>query len=977
MKRENCQTMNRLKHLPTLRIQPDKSVELRYREKPMRAVWGDTVATALFANGVRIFSRSLKYHRPRGLYSLDGESANTYMNIDGMPNMCAEITKAEDGMRITPQNVVGTPEYDVMSFMDKLSFAMPAGFYYRSMHKPAKIWPIAMKQIRKAAGLGVIKPDFEMKGVYDEIYLNCEVLVIGGGPAGMAAALKAAEKADRVVILESRPWLGGFYDYRTKADSDGVPLYERSRSLAARVEETANIRIFTDTPAVGVYSNNLVTAFQRGKQTDVFDERYVEIRAKSVVVATGCTERPLLFENNEKPGVMQPSCAHRLMRTYGIMAGKKAVVSIGSDLGLEACLDMNDMGLEIACVADTRQDGSDVALTAEIEKRGIPYRSGWTAQKAHGFQSVSKATLTSVNGVHSESFDCDLLLASAGFTPVNTPLILAGAKLAFDNHTGFFLAEKLPPAIYPAGRMLGFTDPSSIEASGELAAVKALMDLGLADLAAAESKQNRHSAPERGSKFVCAPVCTHKTFICFDEDTTLKNIDQAVDDGFDVPELIKRYTTAGTGPGQGGISGHNLPLYVKQACASPASAPMPTTARPPMVPTFMGTYAGVSHAMTKRTPVHDSQEATGGKMEVVGVWNRVRYFSEDKTSSSEIEQVRNSVGMLDASTLGKFRIYGPDALKALDRVYVGDMRKVKEGRIKYSAMCNDDGCLVDDGVVTKIAENDYYFTTSTGRAGQTVEWIRFHTRYDGWNFAMVNLTDCYGVINLAGPNARKVLEKVTDADVSSEAFPFAGYKEFMIKNIIPVKAMRLGFVGELSYEFHVPSSYMQSLWDILRDAGREFSISNFGLEAQSTLRMEKGHVIIGSESEQRTTLLDVGLGFLWSKNKADKKTVGAYALKETENQADRLKLVGLEMETAIPAKDGAIVVSGDKILGYICVSRFSRTLNKAIAMALVHESISMDGAKIDIFEDNCNGKLKFARVVPMPFYDPSGERMKM
>jgi len=476
---------------------------------------------------------------------------------------------------------------------------------------------------------------------------------------------------------------------------------------------------------------------------------------------------------------------------------------------------------------------------------------------------------------------------------------------------------------------------------------------------------------------VTAPIQGRKTFICFDEDTTVKNVKQALEKGFDATELIKRFTAAGTGPGQAGIPGHNLPLFVAQYHGDIKATTMPTTMRAPLAGTFIATYAGSNHDMCKRTPVHDSQKAAGGVIRRIGVWKRARYFSEDFSCRAEIENVRQNVGLLDASTLGKFRLWGPDALKVLQRVYVSDMSKIANGKVKYSAMCNDDGCIMDDGVVVKKAENDYYFTTSTVRAGATVEWLRYHTRYDGWRFHAVNLTDAFGVINLAGPNARKVLEKVTDADVSNDAFPYAGYREFMIKDAIPVRSMRLGFVGELSFELHVPASYMQTLWEVLVEAGKESGIRPFGLEAQNVLRMEKAHLIIGSESEQRTTLHDVGLGFLWDRHKSDARTVGAVALKQTENQEDRLKLVGFKMENpSRTPKDGSIIVD-NRIRGYVCIARNSFTLKEPVGLALVDAPLAVDGTRLQIYEDECKGQHLYATVVPTPFYDPEGKRLRM
>jgi len=973
--------MKRLSGFPTLRINPEKQISIRYAGKTYQGVQGDTVASLLYANGIRIFARSLKYHRPRGLYSLDGECSNTLMEVDEIPNVRTENTPAKNGMIVRAQNVVGkSAEWDWMAFMDKLHWAMPAGFYYRTLHKPTQIWSPAIKQIRKAAGQGRISSDFNIRGKYDEIFPKADVCVVGGGPAGMTAALSAAKKGLRVILLENRPWLGGCFDFRTAKYDGDTPLYDRAKTLTDAVEQTDNIRVFTHTAMVGVYHNNLITAFQRGNESDAFDERYIEIRAESVVVATGCIERPLLFENNERPGIMQVGCAHRLSRTWGILPGKSAVFSIGHDLGIEAAIDLTDLGLNIICVADTREDGQNPDLLNELESRKIPLFKGWVAAHAHGRKILKGVTLTRISGTDTKDYDCDTLVASAGLTPLTGPLTLAQAKLKYDDHTGYFLPHNLPPMMHVAGRMRGLNDPLSIEASGHLSGLCAASDCGRlseADIQEAQERLASLPGPDRGATIVTAPVTGKKTFICFDEDATLENIDQAMDMGFDVPELIKRFTAAGTGSGQSGIPGHNLPLYVNQTHDSPDPDPKPTTVRSPLVPTYLATYAGTNHDMSKQTPVHAGQVRDGGKMERIGVWNRARYFTEDSACRKEIQHVRNHVGILDASTLGKFRIHGPDAVKALERVYVSDMAGISQGKIKYSAMCNEDGCIIDDGVVIKRGESDYYLTTSTGRAGATAEWFRYHTRYDGWDYHIVNLTDAFGVINLAGPNARKVLEKVTGADVSNEAFPFAGYREFTVSDAIPVRAMRLGFVGELSYEFHVPSSYMQALWDVVLEAGKEFDIRNFGLETQNILRMEKGHVIIGSESEQRTTLHDVGLGFLWFRDKPEAKTVGSVALKQTENQKGRLKLVGFRMQdgSARAPGDGSIIVDR-KISGYVCIARYSESPKEVVGMALVEDSLSELGTRLKIYEDNCKGELQYAQVAKMPFYDPEGERMR-
>jgi len=969
----------RLNHLETLRVQPDHRLGLTYKGRRYFGHKGDSIATALYANGFRVFSRSIKYHRPRGLYSLDGESANCLMSVDGVPNVNTEYTLLREGMVVQPQNVKGTPERDWLGFIDYLDWAMPAGFYYRHFHKPYTLWPVFMRRMRKTAGIGSIDPDFQFKARFDERYLHADVCVVGGGPAGMAAALSASKQGLRVILLEARPGLGGCFDYRAARHVSDIPLYKKAGALASELSKQDNIRILPHTFMTGYYGQNQITAVRKRIDKEMFDERYISIRAPFTVVATGCIERPLIFDNNDRPQVMQISCAHRLAKTYGIVPGKNAVFSIEHDLGLEAAIDLNDLGLNIICVADSRPDGQHPELVASLEKRGIPFMRGWVASKAYGIKQVKRVRLSTLEGTRHRHMECDLIVASAGLTPCTGPLTLAGARMTYDLHTGFYLPESYPENVFAAGRLLGHHDPLAIELSGELAGLLAAKGRGLPVENKIKNLRRRladRPLPPRGSKLVQAPVKVRRRFVCFDEDVTIKHIDQACHMGFDRVELNKRFAAAGTGPGQGGIPGHNLPLVIAQYKAMSPERFRPTTVRPPFFPTLLATLAGKNHDMVKTTPVHRHLKKSGAVFRRVGAWKRARFMSPDLSARKEIEAVRHHAGMIDVSTLGKFRIFGPDALKALQRIYVGDMAKVSQHKLTYSAMCNEDGCLIDDGVIVKCSESDYYFTTSTGRADATCEWFRYHTRYEDWSFHMVNLTDGYGAVTLAGPDARDVLQKLTDDDISNSALPFMGYREIMLLGRIPARVLRLGFVGELSYEFHVPASYMPALWTALLDAGEEFGIKIFGLEAQNVLRMEKGHVIIGQESEIRTTLHDLKLGHLWYRHKPEVKTIGAFALKQTEHQKDRLTLAGFEVDAGQHTpKDGSIIVD-DIVRGHVCTSRFSPVLGKSIGLALVESSVSEIGCRLNVFEDNCDGKLLTATVVPIPFYDPEGDRMK-
>ena len=972
--------MKRLPPSPTQRIDPERRLTFTYSGRACTGFEGDSVASALYAEGVRIFSRSIKYHRPRGLYSLDGECSNCLVEIDGQPNVRSTTTPLREGMAVKPQNVFGSAEWDWWGLMDKLDWAMPAGFYYRAFHKPYDMWPFFLNRIRQAAGIGKLSPNWK-GGSYDHLLLNAEVCVLGGGPAGLSAALAASAYGLRVILIEARPWLGGFYDWRTREYEPGLPLHRVAAERTAEAQKIDNLRIFRNTFVNGLWGDNLVTAFQIGLAQDDFEERYIEVRANSVVVATGCMERPLIFENNDRPGVMQVGCAHRLAMTYGILPGKSAVFSVGQDLGLEAAVNLADLGMKIHAVADCRMEGQEPTLVEALAEREIPFLAGWAASRAEGEKGVTGVMLSSLDGIERKRFGCQILVASAGMTPVSGPLAMTQVKMKYDRHTNFFLPEEMPPRVHAAGRLIGYRDPTAIETSGRLAGLAAALDCnapaGEAHREARESL-SRGRGPVRGSRIPIAPgIGTgNKSFVCLDEDATVKHLAQACQHGFDLPELAKRFTATGTGPGQGGVPGHNLPLLLSLFRGEEVDEILPTTVRPPLVPTLMATYAGPRHDLFKCTPLHEAQGRAGAVFRRVGPWKRARYFSDDLSSREEIAAVHENVGLIDVSTLGKFKLFGPDALRALERIFMGDMRRIGRDKVKYVAMCNDDGCLIDDGVIVRRGEEDYYFTTTTGRAGQTVEWFRYHTRYEDWDVHLVNLTDAYGAVNVAGPKARALLGRVTDADLSNEAFPYLGFREITLAGV-DAQVMRLGFVGELSFEIHLPASLTRFVWDQLLEAGQAFNVEPFGLEAQSVLRLEKGHILIGQDTEIRVTLHDLGLGFLWQRDRKQARTVGAPALRFTEHQEGRLKLVGFQMEDPEETPGEGAVIVDENVRGHITSSRFSHTLGQSIGLALVEAPLAAQGTELSIFQAGLGGRRLRARVVSRPFYDPEGKRLRM
>ena len=1016
---------------PTCRVDFSRPLAFTFLGRPLTGFAGDTVASALYAAGVRVFSRSLKYHRPRGLYSMDGESSNTFMAIDGVPNECAETTALRAGMSVRAQNVRGDPRTDRFAFIDRFDRLMPAGFYYRLFHRPYRLWPLFQNGLRRMAGTGVLDPRGGLgkdgprgdgvgaeggfraeggagaasrgrmgSGVRAERYLNADVAVVGGGAAGMSAALAAAENGLRVCLFERRGWLGGHLDWRTR-DYDGVALHRRGEALGARLLEVQSrspeiVKAFTSSAVTGVWGENLVTGFTVGAGEDPFRECHWECRAETVVVAAGCMDRPLVFNHNDRPGVMQVGAAWRLARTYAVRPGRVAVFSVGDDLGLEAAIDLAELGVEIRAVADAREAGrQDPELVAALAERGIPVLSGWAASRAIGRRRVSACELRPLNGAGSRRFRCDLLVANAGMQPRIGVLATVKAKLAYCADTHSYQPVELPPGVFVAGSMTGLRDPRSIEASGRLAghrAVACCLD-GAREPAGKAAAAGGLEA-DAGCDIRHGPGIGRgaKAFVDLDEDGTYKNVVESARQGFDVPELAKRFGGFGLGPGQYRVAGQNLAMIMAEMRGDPVETATPTTVRPPLAPPSLATLAGPSHDVHKRTPLHGELAARGAIFRRAGAWERARYFSEDRTCRDEIRNVRRNVGILDSSPLGKFRIFGPDALKALQRVYISDMRGARNGRCKYTAMCNDMGQLVDDGVVVREGENDYYLTTSSGRAGTTVEWLRYHTRYDGWDYNLVNLTDVLGSLNIAGPNARKVLERVTDADVSNGAFSYLGCRRVTVGDGVEARCLRLGFVGELSFELHVPSSYCRYVWDLLIEAGADFGIQPFGLEAQYCLRAEKGHVIIGAESEARVTLTDIGMGWLWDREDTVSKKVGAPALRACEKQPGRMKLVGFRVDgggrdragrdggepgSGSP-RDGAVVVEGDEIVGYVCTTRWSEALGWRYGMALVREGVVGRGGRIHIRQEESPGRLESctATVVPPPFYDPEGRKLR-
>jgi len=967
---------------PTLRIDPSRRISFRFGMRPVKGFWGDSVATALYGHGVRIFSRSLKFRRPRGLCSLNGESANCLMEIDGRPNETAETLLLKKGMRVRPQNVRLSLKRDPSGFMDRLDWALPAGFYLSRFHKPYALWPFFLKRIRRAAGIGCIAPDYRREAVFDRQYIQTNVCVIGGGPAGMTAALAAAESGVRVVLLESRPWLGGNFDHRTGEFETGVKLHERSRWLADQIE-SASIRRFHQTVAVDLSKEGAAVAFRMGGRENLFDRRLMKIRFRSVVVATGCTERTLMFEHNDRPGVMQVDCAYRLARTYGICPGTSAVFSVGHDEGLEAAANLHDLGMAVRAVADCRAEPGDSGLVQALSERKIPYLPRWHASEAKGKKRVEGVVLCDEKEGRRD-FGCDLLVASAGLSPVIGPLSLAGAEPAYDPETGFYLPRSLPPGVYMAGRITGLTHAGSVEASGRSAGLRAARDCGASvEAALQKSEMVLQALPgPAGGKTISLNIGKgKKTFVCFDMDVTVKHLRQSVDRGFDTPEAAKRFTGAGTGPGQSGIPGPNLPLLLARLREEPPEGTRPTTARPPLVPTPLALYGAGRVQLSRFSPVHSLLKEAGAAWNDSAGWRQAAYFSFDPAAREEIEAVRGRVGIMDAAAQGKFRVFGPDALQVLERVFIGKSADLTPGRAKHSFICNEYGGVLCEAVIACRGREDYRVFTAPGMEKAVYQWMIDRSENRDWDYRVADLTESLGAVRMAGPLARELLQGITESNVSNAAFPLMGLRRLrLMKDGLRVQALRTGAVGEVTYDLYMPASLMPSAWKALATVGEAFGMHPYGLKADTLLRLEKGRLHIHRESENRVTLLDLGLERYWDRDRSDADKVGDAALRHIAGQTGRMKRVGFRVESAAdgdrPLQDGAIVVD-ETIQGHVCLTRYSATLGEQIGTALVAEHLAESGTRLNLFEyDMEPHQRRHALVVPLPFYDPDHTRMK-
>jgi sarcosine oxidase subunit alpha len=883
--------MSRLPPRSDERIDRTTIVAFEFEGQRLEGYAGDTIASALYAAGRRIFSRSFKYHRPRGLLCCSGHCANCQMTVDGVPNVRVCVEPLREGAVVRGQNVVGSLDRDWMSITDKIGGPFtPPGFYYKAFIRPKRLWPLYEKFLRGAAGLGTVDPAGAPSGRFDVEHRHVDVLVVGGGRSGLEVAIEAAQSGRHVVVVDEGPEPGG----SLLADADGIA---DARRLAQRARE-AGVELLAPARATGIYEGGLVPVD--------CGNLLVKVRADHVVVAAGITEQPLVFPGNDLVGIMFPGAVGRLVNAWSIKPGERAAVLTVDDRGLTAASVLREAGVAVPEVIDFRE-----RQPAAIEARG---------RKGHVNELV----------VDGRSVDCDLVVMSGSPQPAYQLLAHAGGRIEYDASRGIFVPTQIPEGVSVVG-----------EASGDV-----------------------------GSPAVPAPVLGKGKgcFVCYCEDQTAKDLGYAIAEGFDSIELSKRYTTVTMGPCQGKLCHTNsVRVYAKERKTDEQSIGH-TTARPPWAPVSLSLLAGRPHEPGKRTSMHHRHKDMGARIFWTGAWRRPHSYTADP--QAEAQRVHESVGLIDVSTLGKILVKGPDAGAFLDRLYPNRFSDLKVGRIRYGVLLNDAGRITDDGTVARLADEEFYVTTTSTGADAVFEWFGWWNAVWQMDVELANVTGAVAAVNAAGPDARRLMEKLCDIDVSNEAFAYLDAKHAHVAGV-PALILRIGFVGELGYEIHFPSPHGEHLWDALLEAGREWSVAAFGLEPQRILRLEKMHILVGQDTDSESNPLEAAMPWIVKLDKED--FVGKWSLEHVGERGLRWMLVGFEMANGrAPLEGGQVVVDGISA-GRVTSVRHSNELGKVIGMAIVPIELAADGTTLDIKID---GTLEQATVTTKPFFDPDGAHLR-
>ncbi|MCZ8374372.1 MAG: 2Fe-2S iron-sulfur cluster-binding protein [Beijerinckiaceae bacterium] len=963
------------------RIDRSKPLRFTFDGRQMHGHAGDTLASALLANGIHLVGRSFKYHRPRGIVSAGAEEPNALVTIDRgggreTPNLRATQVELYEGLVARSQNRFPGLRFDIGGINNAFSRFLGAGFYYKTFMGPrfaggAKLWARLFEPaIRRAAGLGKAPagPDPDR---YSNRFAHCEVLVIGGGEAGLAEALRRSEDpACRVILCDEQAEFGGWML---------VEAPERADEMVEALSARPNVTMLRRSQAFGAYAQNFVAIAEQLSDAQALPdpdrprERLWQVRAGEVVLASGAIERPLVFPDNDRPGILLAGAAETYLRRYGVLPGRKIVVLAACDTAYGAAFALQDAGAEIVAIAETRAAPGAGEIAARALARGIPVLPGTTILGTTGHLRVSGVQLGRIRpdgtAEPSGGFTADTILMSGGWTPSIHLFSQTKGKLRWEEGLGAYVPAA--PAPGQTIRVIG-------AASGEMPAGMRSPSIGALPVA---------GSPDRV-----------KAFVDFQNDVTARDLRLATREGFRSIEHVKRYTTTGMATDQGKTSNLNTLGIVAAETGRAVPEIGLTTFRAPYTPVTFGLFAGQARGdlfePVRRTPMHDWAERNGAVFEDVGSWKRAHYFLPRRpvdpaaaghgamhdAVKAECRRVREAVGLFDASTLGKIELVGPDAAEFLERAYVNPVRSLGIGRCRYALLLNEAGFIIDDGIIARLAEDRFHLTTTTGGAARVFGMFEdyLQTEWPDLKVWQTSVTEHWAVIAVQGPRAREIIADLVEGiDLSNAAFPHMAVREGRIAGL-PCRLFRVSFTGELGYEINIPAGLALPLWEQLAERAAEFGGGPYGTEAMHVLRAEKGYIIVGQDTDGTMTPEDMGLGWAIGKKKPD--FIGKRGLMRPDLTASgRKQLVGLVAEDpARVLEEGAQIVAdslapaGTHALGHVTSAYFSASLGQGIALAVVEDGRNRIGQTLHIPMER---ETIAVRVVAPLFLDPEGGRL--
>ena len=982
----------------------NKEISFKFNGKKYTGYEGDTLASALLANGVHLVGRSFKYHRPRGFFGAGVDEPNAKLQIllngHSEPNVNATEFELVEGIEATSQNCWPSVKFDVGAINNFLNRFFPAGFYYKTFMWPKSFWyKIYEPFIRKTAGFGVasIEKDRER---YEHKYEYCDLLVAGSGPAGLSSAYAAAKNGAKVILAEDKPRFGGSL-LTDEVTIDNLSGKAWTDKIITELKEMPNVIVKNRSQVFGYYDHNMTVMFERigdhlkDKPKYTPRQRLWYIRAKEVLLSTGSIERPIIFGNNDTPGIFLSAAAKEYIKVYGVLVGKKPLIFTNNDSAYETALEFKKQGID-PIILDTREEHSS-ELIDSVKNQNIKIRFSYAIIAANGYKKVQSAQIGKLNKdktafENSETIQCDCICVSGFWTPTVHLASQSGNKLKFDDQIDAFVPDKSKQ------------NETSVGASKGTFTLKDTLDDGFKtgfDLSKKITNNNNSTLPPNVNeikknphdKFWCSPLPKDKNFkrfVDFQNDVAVSDIEIALREGYRSIEHVKRYTTLGMATDQGRTSNLNGLQLVANVEKKIVPQVGHTTFRPPFTPITIGAIVGrevdMEYMPTRKTPMHSWHEKNNAIFVDAGAWKRPRYYKQGnenllEASKRESKNVREHVGICDVTTLGKIDIKGPDAAEFLNRVYTNGWSKLSIGKARYGVMLREDGIVMDDGTTTRISENHYHMTTTTAQAANVLSHLEYYLQII-WPELKVNVistTEQWAGAALAGPKSRNLMAKLfPDLDVSNEALPFMGYTE---GNLFGVKAriFRISFSGELAYEINVESNCGLFMWKKMMEIGKEFNIHPYGTEALSTLRIEMGHVA-GPELDGRTIPYDISLEGLVSKKK---DFIGKRSLqKEAFNNSDRQKIVGLvpiDRKTNIPEGSHLVLDKNAKLpnpkLGHVSSSCWSFENNNPFSLAIVKNGKNMIGKKLFAVSPLRDSAIE-VEVISSHYVDHEGKRVR-